>query len=168
MKKKLKMVLLSFVFIFSSIYTVRAVSVSILSWYLNGSNGQLRYYIYNTNYSSEVSLASSTWGKAKSGVSSRIYDSSIADVIITDVNISNTSILGTTDPKGYIRFNRANMEKSSSVRKKHVAIHEMGHALGLAHNSGSRDVMKTPANDATVLTQNDKASLEASHSRYKR
>lgn len=44
----------------------------------------------------------------------------------------------------------------------------MGHALGLAHNSGSRDVMKTPANDATFLTSNDKTSLEASYSRYRK
>ena len=168
MKKKLKIILLTCVLTLIGTYTIDAASVSILSWYLNGDNGELRYYIYNSNYSSETSFASRKWNEAKSGIASRVYDSSIADVIISDVNISNTSVLGTTDPNGFIRYNRANLEKSSSTRKKHVAIHEMGHALGLAHNSGSRDVMKNPANDATFLTSNDKASLEASYSRYRK
>lgn len=163
MKKKLKIILLTCVLTLIGTYTIDAAS-----WYLNGDNGELRYYIYNSNYSSETSFASRKWNEAKSGIASRVYDSSIADVIISDVNISNTSVLGTTDPNGFIRYNRANLEKSLSTRKKHVAIHEMGHALGLAHNSGSRDVMKNPANDATFLTSNDKASLEASYSRYRK
>lgn len=168
MNKKTKIIIIALAIFITTVYTVNAASVSILSWYLNGDDGQLQYYVYNSKYSSEMAFASSVWNGSKKGIATRVYDSSLADVIISDVEVPDTNVLATTYASGSIKFNLNNMEKSSSTRKKHVAIHEVGHALGLAHNSGAKDVMRSPANDMTVLSSNDKASLEASYSRYRK
>ncbi|MBT2449220.1 hypothetical protein J7F03_19395 [Streptomyces sp. ISL-43] len=38
----------------------------------------------------------------------------------------------------YIRFNKAKMDNYDTQKKREVAAHELGHALGLCHKSGSK------------------------------
>ena len=47
----------------------------------------------------------------------------------------------------------------SSDKKKNVCMHELGHALGLAHNA-SGDVMYAYVSTVTSLSANDKASYD--------
>ena len=51
------------------------------------------------------------------------------------------------------------MDKLNSKEKKNVCIHELGHALGLSHNT-SKDVMFAYVTDRTKISKNDKKSYD--------
>lgn len=143
---------------------VNAASVSILSWWWNGSDGKLNYYI-NTKYSQDIIFASDQWNSYKPNVVVRVFVPSYANVIVNDFyEVSNR--LGYASTNGTINLNTYLLDNASQSRRRYTTMHEMGHALGLAHNVSNLDVMYSPANDRYSLTINDKASYDASASRY--
>ena len=93
------------------------------------------------------------------------YDAwnTIEDVAISDYYEQN-SVSGYTDKAGMICFNKYCMSRYSSAEKQHTCTHELGHALGLAHNQFG-DIMYAELTYHTVLSENDKASYDASYNR---
>ena len=103
----------------------------------------------STSYQTQFNSAVSTWNNYKSGVIRKDAWNTINDVTISDYNeVSSTA--GVTSSAGTI---------------KNVCTHELGHALGLAHNAKG-DVMYAYVNSVTSLSANDKASYDASYKRY--
>lgn len=83
---------------------------------------------------------------------------------ISDYNeVSSTA--GVTSSAGTIKFNTYQMDNFTSAQKRNVCTHELGHALGLAHNAKG-DVMYAYVSSVTSLSANDKASYDASYKRY--
>ena len=70
-----------------------------------------------------------------------------------------SSTAGVTGSNGVIRFNKYIMDKLSYNGKKNVCIHELGHALGLEHNT-SADIMYMYATQRVKLSYNDKISYD--------
>ncbi|MFE4810764.1 matrixin family metalloprotease [Peribacillus simplex] len=115
---------------------------------------------YSTNFTSGVSV----WNNYKSGVIRKDTASTIPDVKISDYSqVSQTA--GVTSSVGTIKFNDYKMNGYDSTKRKNVAIHEIGHALGLAHNLNG-DVMYQYVSTKTTLSFNDKASYDAAYRKY--
>ena len=76
-----------------------------------------------------------------------------------------SSTAGVTSSAGTIKFNTYQMDNFTSAQKRNVCTHELGHALGLAHNAKG-DVMYAYVSSVTSLSANDKASYDASYKRY--
>ena len=72
---------------------------------------------------------------------------------------------GVTSSSGTIRFNTYKMGDYTIAKRRYVCTHELGHALGLAHNQ-SGDVMYQYVSSVTHLSSNDKASYDKSYKRY--
>lgn len=106
----------------------------------------------------------SKWNNYKSGVIRKDAWNTINDVTISDYNeVSSTA--GVTSSAGTIKFNTYQMDNFTSAQKRNVCTHELGHALGLAHNAKG-DVMYAYVSSVTSLSANDKASYDASYKRY--
>ena len=76
-----------------------------------------------------------------------------------------SSTAGVTSSAGTIKFNTYQMDNFTSAQKRNVCTHELGHALGLAHNAKG-DFMYAYVSSVTSLSANDKASYDASYKRY--
>ncbi len=76
-----------------------------------------------------------------------------------------SSTAGVTSSAGTIKFNTYQMDNFTSAQKRNVCTHELGHALGLAHNAKG-DVMYAYVSSVISLSANDKASYDASYKRY--
>lgn len=93
----------------------------------------------STSYQTQFNSAVSTWNNYKSGVIRKDAWNTINDVTISDYNeVSSTA--GVTSSAGTIKFNTYQMDNFTSAQKRNVCTHELGHALGLAHNAKG-DVM---------------------------
>ncbi len=64
-----------------------------------------------------------------------------------------------------MKFNRYNMKKLTLNQRRNVMIHELGHALGLAHNT-KEDVIFSYVTSRITLSGNDKASYNAAYRKY--
>ena len=67
---------------------------------------------------------------------------------------------------GFIVFNTNQMRRHSQNEKNNVALHEQGHALGLDHNTGGKDVMNVQPRSIIKLSQNDKASFNKAYNKF--
>ena len=76
-----------------------------------------------------------------------------------------SSTAGVTAKAGTIKFNTYQMDNYTTSKKRNVCAHELGHALGLAHNQKG-DIMYAYVSIVTSLSANDKASYNASYKRY--
>ena len=104
------------------------------------------------------------WNDYKSGVIREDSFFVIEDVFVSDYNeVSNTA--GVTSSSGTIKYNDFQMNMLTSSERKNVSIHEIGHALGLDHNTSS-DVMYKYVSSKTTLSTNDKASYNAAYNNY--
>lgn len=100
----------------------------------------------------------------KSGVIRKDGLTTIKDVTISDYyEVSTTA--GVTSSAGTIKFNTYLMDGYTATKRKNVCTHEIGHALGLAHNKEG-DVMYAYVSTTTSLSANDKASYDESCKRY--
>lgn len=143
---------------------VSAATSAIMDWYLVDSGKHLDWG-GSTAYQTQFEAGVDTWNNYKSGVIRQDSWSTIKDVTISDF-YSTSSSAGVTSAAGTIKFNSYHMDGFTNRQKRSVCTHEIGHALGLAHNQEG-DVMYEYTNGVTVLTENDKASYDASYNRYK-
>lgn len=140
-----------------------STTTAILSWHLVDSGKHLDWS-GSTAYLSQFNAAVTTWNNYKSGVIRKDSWNTINDVTISDFS-EVSSVAGVTSSNGTIKFNKYVMNDLSSDKRKNVCIHELGHALGLAHNLNG-DVMYTYVSSVISLSANDKASYDLSYNRY--
>ena len=111
-----------------------------------------------------INAAVNIWNNSKSGVIRKDSWNTINDVTISDYyEVSSTA--GVTAKAGTIKFNTYQMDNYTTSKKRNVCAHELGHALGLAHNQKG-DIMYAYVSIVTSLSANDKASYNASYKRY--
>lgn len=111
-----------------------------------------------------INAAVNIWNNYKSGVIRKDSWNTINDVTISDYyEVSSTA--GVTAKAGTIKFNTYQMDNYTTSKKRNVCAHELGHALGLAHNQKG-DIMYAYVSIVTSLSANDKASYNASYKRY--
>lgn len=140
-----------------------ATTTAILKWHLVDSGKHLDWS-GSTTYQSQFDTSVTTWNNHKSGVIRKDTWKTVNDLTISDY-YEASSTAGVTSSEGTIRFNTYNMDGYSKANKKNVCIHELGHALGLAHNQEG-DVMYAYVSGTTTLSANDKASYNESYKRY--
>ncbi|RID82607.1 cell surface protein [Mesobacillus zeae] len=158
-----KIVMAALVFIFVIPMSTSAATVKLLTWDLVDSGKHLDWD-GSTKYQTSFDSGKNVWNGYKSGVIRKDSAYVIQDVSISDYSEkSNTGAV--TSSGGTIKFNSYVMDTLSSTEKKNVAIHELGHALGLAHNTSS-DVMYAYITTNTSLSDNDKASYNAAYNNY--
>lgn len=153
----------SLVFIFTIPMSASAATAKTLSWNLVDS-GKHMDWDGSTKYQTQFNAGVKTWNGFKSGVIRKDSAKVIQDVAISDYS-EKSSVAGVTSSQGSIRFNKYVMDTLSATKKQNVATHELGHALGLAHNTSS-DVMYKYVSTKTSLSANDKASYTAAYKKY--
>lgn len=158
-RKKSVCYIFSLLTIFGGYKSAFAATVSVSSWRII-NNGKMSYNCSNT-YKSYVTTAKNKWNGHISGV---ITESNSPDLIIRGSSNLGTSIAGVTYSSGAIYFNDLVWAFLAEKEKKNCAIHEMGHALGLAHNNGSKNnVMYKDVTTTVALSANDKASYTTAY-----
>lgn len=140
-----------------------AASVKLLTWDLVDSGKHLDWD-GSTKYQTQFNAAVKTWNSHKSGVIRKDTISIIEDVKISDFS-EKSNIAGVTSPRGTIRFNKYVVDTYTNAKRQNVATHELGHALGLDHNT-SKDIMHGFITTKIYLSANDKASYNAAYKKY--
>ncbi|XHU85478.1 matrixin family metalloprotease [Peribacillus muralis] len=140
-----------------------AATVKTLSWNLVDS-GKHMDWDGSTKYQTQLNAGVKTLNGYKSGVIRKDTAKVIQDVAISDYS-EKSSVAGVTSSRGTIKFNKYVMDTLTATKKQNVATHELGHALGLAHNTSS-DVMYEYVSTKTSLSANDKASYAAAYKKY--
>ena len=166
MKKKpqIKILILSACLVLAlssgSILASASPIIRVQPWKLMDSGNHLDWdgsTIYQASFDSAVSV----WNSYKPGV---IREDSLftgEDVYISDV-YEVSDMCGATYPFGELVLNTFNMGSLTYEKRLNVCIHELGHALGLDHNT-STDVMYDYVTSITSLSDNDKASFDYSY-----
>ncbi|HHW89278.1 MAG TPA: matrixin family metalloprotease [Clostridiales bacterium] len=90
----------------------------------------------------------------------------IEDVKISDFYNNNTNVVGVCSSNGTIKFNKYHMDKLNNNGKLSVVIHEIGHALGIAHNDNYYSIMYPYFTGHTKLFNCDKAAYDAAYKKY--
>jgi hypothetical protein len=120
-------------------------------------DGGTEYYIRFNN-------AIARWNALKPGMIRKDSAFVLEDVYVSDY-YSDLELGGITKADGVMQFNTRVMDKLSASKRGQVCTHEIGHALGLAHNQ-STDVMYKSVTGKYKLSENDKASFKKSYSTY--
>jgi hypothetical protein len=175
-RKRWKSVLgiaLLFVFAFTSSYLIAsAATASIIQTWpydLVDSGKHLDWDADQSKYESYIATAASKWNAYKAGVLRPDSLLVIQDVRVSDANKSGETWTGETNILfGYIHMNIPALDSlPSNNNRLNTAIHELGHALGLAHNDGTTtNIMYSYNTAVTTLSANDKASYDAAYARY--
>ncbi|MCK1992180.1 M57 family metalloprotease [Peribacillus muralis] len=165
MKKKIGIIVTaaSLVCVLTIPMSASAATVKTLSWNLVDS-GKHMDWDGSTKYQTQLNAGVKTLNGYKSGVIRKDTAKVIQDVAISDYS-EKSSVAGVTSSRGTIKFNKYVMDTLTATKKQNVATHELGHALGLAHNTSS-DVMYEYVSTKTSLSANDKASYAAAYKKY--
>ncbi|SQC54416.1 Uncharacterised protein [Listeria newyorkensis] len=143
--------------------TKAEAATKLLTWDLVDSGKHLDWG-GSTKYQSNFNKGVSVWNAYKKGVIRKDVWNTIEDVTLSDYSKKDTTA-AMTSPSGTIKYNKYNMDTLTTNEKNNVSIHELGHALRLAHN-GTSDVMYYLVSTKVTLSINDKASYDAAYKKY--
>ena len=132
-------------------------AIKIMKWNLVDSGKHLDWD-GKTEYKSQFESAIKVWNSYKKGVIRKDNLVRWQDLAVSDC-FEVSTMAGITFSNGIIRFNKYNMDMFNYNQKKNVCIHELGHALGLGHNT-SGDIMYAYATAKVKLSYNDKKSYD--------
>lgn len=112
-----------------------------------------------------ITSGATIWNSYKPAVIRKDDIYVIQDVFVTDYNWNLSDYAALTDPDGKIKFNIAFMQYYDWSQRLNVATHELGHSLGLGHNTAN-DIMYGTRTTINILSANDKASYDAAYLSY--
>lgn len=133
-------------------------------WKLVDSGKHLDYED-KSKYSSSISSAIALWEGRHRGIIRKDSWNTIKDVTISDFNEASTT-LGITYARGEMKFNDYHFNTMTNAERLKTVTHEFGHALGLDHTNGEKDVMKQGKFEITGLSHTDKNSYDEAYAGY--
>ena len=137
---------------------------STISWHLLDRTKHLDWS-GSTVFMQSFEEAIKRWNQYAPGVIRRSTSAAATDVVVSDY-WERDGLNGIAWSNGRIEFNKAYMEPYKyTTTSLNVAMHEIGHALGLGHNDAN-DVMYFQSNNVIGLTANDRGSYIESAKRY--
>ncbi|MGC6767624.1 matrixin family metalloprotease [Enterococcus sp. LJL51] len=153
-------------------FPVKGEAYALWNYWLGGSNKILRYNQPGTKHSLQVAHADIHWNNQAPGTIQRMDNA--ANVRLYDVNKGANKVGGVTSATSRtIEFNDYYMIRSNHPYTEEfsfmIATHEFGHALGIWHSSGPKNVMYGSFGSGivnNVPTADDKAGLIASKKRW--
>lgn len=152
------MMILFFVFALFTINTVQAVTHYVLG-YSSVDGGKGIEWGGTTAYTTEWNSSITTWNARGKVVISKDTIWTLEDLTVSDKYDSSARWDGMWTYKGAwsaetLQLNSYYFSTYSSAQKQHVATHELGHALGLAHSTVGM-VMYYLSSSVTVLGTQD-------------
>ena len=157
MKKLVVWLMLCFVLVFCGRCEESQAAVQVLTWNLTDTGKHLDWdgkTVFKTQFNSAVKV----WNSYKKGVIRKDNITRLQDMVVSDYfEVSSTA--GVTCNDGTLRFNKFVMLSLSKTQQKNVCIHELGHALGLGHNT-KKDIMYPYVTNRVKLSKNDKRSYD--------
>lgn len=122
-------------------------------------SGRDIHYEDNTTYDTALNHAIDEWNQLGEVDITEDTGWTNKDLKFTDVDRSDVTWVGLYDPEsGYdlIKFNSFYLDNDTLAQKKNVALHEIGHALGLDHSYVGQ-VMASVQSSVTTTQSHDEA-----------
>ncbi|MGL4588878.1 MAG: matrixin family metalloprotease [Mycoplasmatales bacterium] len=136
-------------------------------WHLIGTNNNTKAdgklnYSYSGKYKKQISAAKTKYNNDQPGdvvIDSTGKGKGVVDMYIVDQYDKSASWVAVTSSEGKMFLNNHYMSKYSNTQNTNVAIHEMGHAFGMAHRSTKTSVMQRTVTTITNFDSTDKNTL---------
>lgn len=150
-------------------YTIKAwaeYTIRLQGWDLVDSGKHLDWD-GESAYLTQFKYGVKQWESHRAGVIREDTLTIIEDLKIQDKNEGNNGYAATTTGAGTMVFNTYYMSNYSTNKKRNIAIHELGHALGLDHRTGEGDtVMQESVTSIIVLCEGDKVNYDEAYKGY--
>ncbi|MDR0488885.1 MAG: M57 family metalloprotease [Propionibacteriaceae bacterium] len=119
----------------------------------------------NSKYMSYIWKGMNIWNGYKPGVIRRDSLTVAQDLYVTDIDQQNMAS-GATSSDGKLKLNVYYLKNETENTKTHIATHELGHALGLAHTPTSGNMMWGWISGVILLSQDDKTAYDRAYKNY--
>jgi len=140
------------------------ITIKIQSWDLVDSGKHLDYD-GNSKYMDKIETGVAKWNNYKGGVIRKDNLFNTRDLYVEDKPSERSGVVASTYSTGAIYISESEMNNLGDLQQLNVTIHELGHALGLDHNT-KVDIMYKNVTYITDISVNDKASYDAAYNNY--